>query len=86
MGTQSMLDGSETRFIEHMDANTVLQRIYSYGLFEVKTVRRSDGSQIIYFEDNNGGRYMIDHPKDFPAARRLSLLNRFLDHYKLSQH
>lgn len=69
-----------------MQTQGVIDRICGYGLFEVQTVRRADGSRFIVFEDDGGKRYMIDHPDEFSPAKRLSLLNRFLKHYGLSVH
>lgn len=69
-----------------MQTQSVIDRICSYGLFEMQTNRRSDGTRYIIFENDAGKRFMIDHPDDFQPAKRLSLLNRFLKHYGLSTH
>jgi len=83
MDKQSMLDSPQTRDIEPMDVQIVFDRIASFGLFEAGVHRRKDGTRVVYFEDDHGKRYMIDHPEGFAPARRLRLLNDFLAHYGL---
>lgn len=83
---KSTLDSLRLRMIDGMEVQTIMGRIAGVGLSEVQRVRRQDGSRIIYFEDDAGRRFMIDDPAEFPPAKRLSLLNRFLAHNNLSQH